>query len=68
MIPKPDADSTYQVFLLSLWRETPAMPWRATLRLANGQERMGFADLEELALFLLSLSARPTILPPAPDP
>ena len=44
-----------QIYLLSLWRETPAAPWRAALRLAGSQERIGFADLEALALFLLRL-------------
>ena len=44
-----------QVYLLSLWRETADAPWRAALRLAGSQERIGFADLEALALFLLSL-------------
>jgi hypothetical protein len=47
-----------QVYLLSLWRETPDSPWRAALRLSGSQERMGFADLEALALFLLHLEDR----------
>jgi hypothetical protein len=46
----------HQVYLLSLWRETPAAPWRAALRPAGGEERLGFADLESLALFLLRLN------------
>ena len=45
----------HQVYLLSLWRETADAPWRAALRRAGSQERVGFADLEALALFLLRL-------------
>jgi hypothetical protein len=48
---KPDP-ACQQVYLLSLWRETADAPWRAALRQANTQERIGFADLEALALFL----------------
>jgi hypothetical protein len=44
-----------QVYLLTLWRETPDVPWRAVLRPAGSQARIGFADLEALALFLLRL-------------
>jgi hypothetical protein len=44
-----------QTYLLSLWRETQGAPWRAALRPAGSAERIGFADLEALALFLLRL-------------
>jgi hypothetical protein len=47
-----------QVYLLSLWRETADAPWRAALRKAGDQKRVGFADLEALALFLLRLDDR----------
>ena len=53
-----------QTYLLSLWREAPDAPWRAALRRAGSDERLGFADLEALALFLLRLDTggeRPTI-------
>jgi hypothetical protein len=51
-----DSDpACHQVYLLSLWRETADAPWRAALRQASAQERIGFADLEALALFLLRL-------------
>jgi hypothetical protein len=46
----------HQVYLLTLWRETVDAPWRAALRQAGAQERIGFADLESLALFLLRLN------------
>jgi hypothetical protein len=45
----------HRVYLLSLWRETADAPWRAALRQSDTQERIGFADLEALALFLLRL-------------
>ncbi len=44
-----------QVYVLRLWRETAHAPWRAALCPAGGGARIGFADLEELALFLLRL-------------
>ena len=50
----PDS-ATRQTYLLSLWRETPGTPWRAALRRAGSTERIGFADLEMLALFLMRL-------------
>jgi hypothetical protein len=54
----PDHDSTdsdSRVYLLGLWRETTGSPWRATLRQAGSETRIAFADLEQLALFLLRL-------------
>jgi hypothetical protein len=49
-----------QIYVLSLWRETAAAPWRAALRPADGGERIGFADLEQLASFLLQLTGSST--------
>jgi hypothetical protein len=46
-------------FVLTLWRERQDGPWRAALRLADGGVRVGFADLEQLAAFLLSLADQP---------
>ena len=46
----------HQVYLLSLWRETPGAPWRAALRPAGSEERIGFADLQALARFLVRLN------------
>lgn len=55
--PMSDPDpACHQVYLLTLWRETADAPWRAALRQASTQERIGFADLESLALFLLRLN------------
>lgn len=58
MPPTPDP-ACRQIYLLSLWRETPEAPWRAALRLAGSEQRMGFADLDALALFLLRLDEHP---------
>ncbi len=44
-----------RVYLLSVSRERTGAPWRATLRAAGTDTRVPFADLEQLALFLLSL-------------
>ncbi len=41
-----DSDpARHQVYLLTLWREAADAPWRAALRHAGTQERIGFADL-----------------------
>ena len=58
-MPSTNDSTGRQVYLLSLWREALGAPWRAALRLAGSEERMGFADLEALALFLLRLDGRP---------
>ena len=50
----PDS-AIQQTYLLSLWREAPGARWRAALRPAGSTERIGFADLEMLALFLMRL-------------
>ena len=44
-----------QVYVLTLWRSTAETSWRAALCPAGSQERIGFADLEALVLFLLGL-------------
>ena len=53
--PPDSAAPCRQVYVLTLWRATGATPWRAALRPAGSEERIGFADLEALALFLLRL-------------
>jgi hypothetical protein len=62
----PDA-ACHRVYLLSLWQETAGGPWRAALRPAGSQERIGFADLESLALFLLRLEDGCEYLPARAD-
>ena len=60
-MPPTDRDDLPRshTFLLTLWRERREGPWRAALRLADGGVRVGFADLEQLAAFLLSLADHP---------
>ena len=53
--PPESAAPCRQVYVLTVWRATSATPWRAALRPTGSQERIGFADLETLALFLLGL-------------
>jgi hypothetical protein len=48
-----------QLYILRLWREAASAPWQAMLRPAGGGPRIGFADLEQLAMFLLRLADRP---------
>ena len=45
-----------QIYILTLWRESAGAPWRAALRPAGSAERIGFANLEQLAIFLLCLA------------
>jgi hypothetical protein len=51
-----DNPAFQQVFVLSLWREALDAPWRAALRAAGSQKRLGFADLQALARFLVRLN------------
>lgn len=49
-------DGHYQAYVLRIWREHAHAPWRASLQLTSGGERAGFADIEELAAYLLRLT------------
>ena len=42
-----------QIYLLRLWREATLSPWRLSLREASDGEAIGFADLDDLVVFLL---------------
>jgi len=42
-----------QIYLLRLWREATEAPWRLSLRAASEGEPIGFADLDDLVIFLL---------------
>ncbi len=42
-----------QMYVLRLWREAAGAPWRLSLRTATGGEASGFADLDDLVVFLL---------------
>jgi hypothetical protein len=52
--PEQSADGRCsQVYLLRLWREAAGAPWRLSLREASGGQAIGFADLDNLVIFLL---------------
>jgi hypothetical protein len=58
-----------QLYVLRLWRESVGAPWQAMLRPAGGGPLLGFANLEQLASFLLRLAddpARPVVAELAP--
>ena len=42
----------YFSYLLRLWRESDAAPWRASLEDAHTGERRSFADAAKLLIFL----------------
>lgn len=52
-----------QLYVLRLWREAESAPWQAMLRPADGGPRIGFANLEQLANFLLRLADSPAPRP-----
>ena len=49
-----DAPDT-RIYVLRLWRETRDGPWRAALRPEGGAPPRGFANMEQLAAYLLTL-------------
>lgn len=55
--PGSDAHGSTEsrVYLLTLWREDTEGPWRAALRPTGAGPRLGFADLEHLAAYLLRM-------------
>jgi hypothetical protein len=54
MKPQQSADGRCsQVYLLRLWREAAGAPWRLSLRQASEGAAIGFADLDDLVVFLL---------------
>ena len=58
MKPEQNAEGRRsQVYLLRLWREATGAPWRLSLREASDGEAIGFADLDDLVVFLLRAMA-----------
>jgi hypothetical protein len=57
-----------QLYVLRLWRESEDAPWQAMLRPADGEPRLGFASLEQLAIFLLRLAEGSAPAIPAEPP
>lgn len=50
--------STYQSYLLRLWRDTPQSVWRASLQSAATEELQHFATMADLWAFLMVQMAR----------
>lgn len=54
---QPDDAQTiaaYTAYLVRLWRENEEIPWRASAQSARTGEKVFFADLESLFIFLRS--------------
>lgn len=51
--------TTYRAYLLRLWREDEAAPWRATLEDVHTGERLTFADLPALCEFITRQATPP---------
>ncbi|MEZ4866003.1 MAG: hypothetical protein R3C14_32105 [Caldilineaceae bacterium] len=49
--------STYQSYLLRLWRDTPNSPWRASLQSSATEALQHFATVDELWTFLMAQMA-----------
>jgi hypothetical protein len=70
--PTPDQDLSH-TYVLHVWREHSGAPWRASLRASGSQQRLGFADLEQLAIFLIHMTeqrslADSALAPDHPNP
>ena len=44
--------NNYYAFLLRLWRENDASPWRSSLQDSRTGEKVGFANLGQLSSYL----------------
>ncbi|MCP4417898.1 MAG: hypothetical protein GY805_14835 [Chloroflexi bacterium] len=55
----------YMAYLLRLWRENQDSSWRALLENPNTEERVGFANLNELIKFLENKTGEVISLSPA---
>lgn len=51
---KTQDDSTYQSYLLRLWRDTPQSAWRASVQSAATEELQHFATVADLWAFLMA--------------
>jgi hypothetical protein len=52
-----------QIYLLRLWHEAAGAPWRLSLRQTSDSQAIGFADLDDLVIFLLRTMARKEATP-----
>ena len=57
----------YYAGLLCLWREGEGSAWRASLQSVEGNERIGFADLELLFAHIRRMLTAPDDGDPAAD-
>jgi hypothetical protein len=53
------AKREYMAYLLRMWRENHDADWRAILENPNSGERVGFARMEDLVIFLESKTGEP---------
>jgi hypothetical protein len=60
--------STYQSYLLRLWRDTPRAPWRALLQSTADGEKYHFVEIDALFAFLTECLASDAILASAEQP
>jgi hypothetical protein len=63
--PKPVPPSSYQAYLLRLWRDGAGAPWRASLEPPGGEPTLRFGTVATLFAFLRDQLADPA---PAPGP
>jgi hypothetical protein len=55
--PNQEAQCDYHAGLLRLWREGAGGAWRVSLQPIGSAQRLGFADLEQLFVYLQKLTA-----------
>ncbi len=49
-----NAESTYQSYLLRLWRDSPHSPWRASLQSTTTEQIHQFANVAQMWAFLMA--------------
>lgn len=51
-------EKNYYAYLLRIWREGDQGGWRASLENPHTGEKMGFADMEKLFVFLAEVAGK----------
>ncbi len=54
-----ETEMLYQAYLVRLWRDTPHAFWRASAKHIHTGKEHGFANLENLFVFLLAQTSEP---------
>lgn len=54
-----DKPSTYQAYLIRVWRAHASGPWRISVQPSLSDERLGFPDLASAFLFLQGKLSHP---------